>query len=71
MHFPLFLTELFPLASAGPLLCVVRVLRGVHRRRFCDGASAGVPGGALLAVRLLHQVQRALQELPLASDGEG
>lgn len=62
--------ETLPLTPAGPVVCVVHLLRGVHRGRFRDGPSAGIPGGALLALRLLHEIQRAVQGLPLASYGE-
>lgn len=58
------------LPSAGPVVRVVRVLRSIQRCQLCDGPAAGIPAGALLAVRVLHQIQRAVQGLPLASYGE-
>lgn len=62
--------SLFFLATLGSLLRVFCVLRGVHGGSFRDSSRAGVPRCTLLVVCLLHQIQRAVQRLPLASYGE-
>lgn len=65
-----FSLSLFFLVTLGSLLRVFCVLCGVHGGSFRDSSRAGVPHCALLVVCLLHQIQREVQRLPLASYGE-
>lgn len=54
----------------GPVLCVLCVLRGIHSSSLRHSPPAGVLGRALLTVRLRYQIQREVQRLPVASNGE-
>ena len=55
---------------SAPVFPSVYLLRGVHGGCLCHGSTPGVPSGSLSALRLLHQVQPAVHQLPLAAHGE-